>query len=120
MTRRWTVRPLAQADIDDAVSWYEQQQSGLGSRFLDVLDHVFERTHSRYSAAIPNHCYQSATRLASHVSIRRVLSGDRTSGRDPGGPAFAPRPSDLAPSRVMPGRAPQDELVRKNALTASA
>jgi plasmid stabilization system protein ParE len=43
MTRRWIVRPVAQADIDDAVTWYEQQQSGLGSRFLDALDHVFKR-----------------------------------------------------------------------------
>lgn len=43
MSRRWIVRPLAQADIDDAVTWYEQQQSGLGSRFLDVLDHIFKR-----------------------------------------------------------------------------
>ena len=43
MTRRWMVRPLAQADIDEAVTWYEQQQSGLGSRFLDALDHVFNR-----------------------------------------------------------------------------
>lgn len=31
MTRRWIVRQLAQADIDDAITWYEQQQSGLGS-----------------------------------------------------------------------------------------
>jgi plasmid stabilization system protein ParE len=43
MTRRWIVRPLAQADIDDAVTWYEQRQSGLGSRFLDVLDDAFTR-----------------------------------------------------------------------------
>jgi len=43
MTRRWIVRPLAQADIGDAVTWYQQQQSGLGSRFLDLLDHVFKR-----------------------------------------------------------------------------
>ena len=43
MTRRWTVRPPAQADIDDAVAWYEGQQSGLGSRLLDVLDRVFKR-----------------------------------------------------------------------------
>ena len=35
--------PLAQADIDDAVTWYEQQQFGLGSRFLDVLDHILKR-----------------------------------------------------------------------------
>ena len=43
MTRQWIVRPLAQADIDDAATWYEQQQSGLGSRFLDTLDQVFNR-----------------------------------------------------------------------------
>ena len=41
MTRRWIVRPLAQADLDDAATWYEGQQSGLGSRFLDAVDHVF-------------------------------------------------------------------------------
>ena len=28
MTRRWIVRPLAQADLDDAATWYESQQSG--------------------------------------------------------------------------------------------
>ena len=43
MTRRWIIRPLAQADIGAAATWYEQQQSGLGSRFLDVLDHLFKR-----------------------------------------------------------------------------
>ena len=43
MTRRWIVQPLAQADIDAAITWYDQQQSGLGSRFLDVLDQVFKR-----------------------------------------------------------------------------
>ena len=34
--RRWIVQPLAQADLDDAATWYESQQSGLGSRFLDA------------------------------------------------------------------------------------
>src|SRR5216683_4793763 len=43
MTRRWIVRPLAQADLDDTVTWYEQQQSGLGSRFLDAIDRVLIR-----------------------------------------------------------------------------
>src|SRR5213592_3798708 len=43
MTRRWIVRPLAQADLDDAATWYESQQSGLGSRFLDAVDHVLNR-----------------------------------------------------------------------------
>ena len=43
MPRRWIVRPLAQADLDDAATWYEGQQPGLGSRFLDAVDHVFNR-----------------------------------------------------------------------------
>jgi plasmid stabilization system protein ParE len=43
MTRQWLVRPLAQADLDDAATWYESQQSGLGSRFLDAVDHVLNR-----------------------------------------------------------------------------
>jgi plasmid stabilization system protein ParE len=103
MTRRLIVRPLAQADIDDAVTWYEQQQSGLGSRFLDVLDHVFERIRD---TPLQFPIIAVAMRRALlHVSIRRVLSGDRTSGRDPSGLAFAPRPSELATSRVMLRRA---------------
>jgi plasmid stabilization system protein ParE len=43
MTRRWILRPLAQADLDDAATWYEGQQPDLGSRFLDAIDHVFKR-----------------------------------------------------------------------------
>jgi len=34
--RGWIVRPLAQADLDDAATWYEDQQSGLGSRFASL------------------------------------------------------------------------------------
>ena len=43
MTRRWLVRPSAQSDLDAAVMWYEEQQSGLGLRFLDVIDQVLRR-----------------------------------------------------------------------------
>ena len=43
MTRRWIVRPLAEADLDGAATRYEDQQSGLGSRFLDAVDHVSNR-----------------------------------------------------------------------------
>lgn len=43
MVRRWIVRPLAESDIDQAAQWYEDQQPGLGFRFLDVLDQVMER-----------------------------------------------------------------------------
>ena len=43
MPRQWIVRPLAHADLDDAATWYEQQQSGLGLRFISAVDHVFNR-----------------------------------------------------------------------------
>jgi hypothetical protein len=43
MERRWVVRPLAQSDIEAAAGWYEEQQSELGLRFVDAVDHVLTR-----------------------------------------------------------------------------
>lgn len=43
MARRWIIRPQAQADIEAAATWYEQQQTGLGLRFIDAVDHVLGR-----------------------------------------------------------------------------
>ena len=43
MERQWIVRPLAQADIEAAAGWYEEQQPGLGLRFVDAVDHVLTR-----------------------------------------------------------------------------
>lgn len=38
----WVVDLKAQQEIDDAAFWYEDQREGLGSRFLDVLDHTLQ------------------------------------------------------------------------------
>jgi plasmid stabilization system protein ParE len=35
---RLILRPAAAADIEDAVSWYEQQRRGLGLEFLEAVD----------------------------------------------------------------------------------
>lgn len=43
MSRRWIVRPLAESDIAQAASWYENQRTGLGLRFLDAADQLFDR-----------------------------------------------------------------------------
>lgn len=43
MPRRWIVRPLAEADLERAVSWYEAQKDGLGLRFLVAADDLFGR-----------------------------------------------------------------------------
>jgi len=43
MARRLVVQPQSDLDIQAAAVWYEDQRSGLGSRFLDELDLVFQR-----------------------------------------------------------------------------
>jgi len=42
---------LAQQELDDAVTWYNQQTDGLGRDFLDELDRTVRR-----SAAFPLSC----------------------------------------------------------------
>jgi plasmid stabilization system protein ParE len=47
MARGFIVRPLAEADLEQAANWYDEEQSGLGSRFLSDVDQVFERIRER-------------------------------------------------------------------------
>ena len=47
MARRFIVRPLAEADLEEAASWYDEEQAGLGSRFLSDVDQVFGRIRER-------------------------------------------------------------------------
>lgn len=43
MKRRLHVRPEVQLDIDEAVSWYDDKQLGLGDRFDSELSHLLKR-----------------------------------------------------------------------------
>ena len=43
MARRIIVQPQSALDIQAATIWYEDQQSGLGARFLGELSLVFQR-----------------------------------------------------------------------------
>lgn len=43
MALRLVVQPQSDIDIQAAAVWYEDQRSGLGARFLDELDLVFQR-----------------------------------------------------------------------------
>ena len=36
------LRPEAEADIEEAATWYEKQREGLGYEFLDEVSKVFE------------------------------------------------------------------------------
>ncbi|MEL6535547.1 MAG: type II toxin-antitoxin system RelE/ParE family toxin [Bacteroidota bacterium] len=35
--------PEAELDIDDAYNWYEDQQDGLGERFLEHIENAFQQ-----------------------------------------------------------------------------
>jgi len=47
MTRRFIVRPLAEADLEDAARWYEDERAGLADRFLSDVDRTFARISER-------------------------------------------------------------------------
>lgn len=43
MTRDLLIRPEAEADLDEAKTWYERRREGLGIDFLLCVEEVFER-----------------------------------------------------------------------------
>lgn len=47
MASGFIVRPLAEADLDDAARWYEAERAGLASRFLSDVDRTFTRIAER-------------------------------------------------------------------------
>jgi plasmid stabilization system protein ParE len=47
MARRFIVRPLAEADLEDAARWYEDERAGLAERFLTDVDRTFARVRER-------------------------------------------------------------------------
>lgn len=47
MARRFIVRPLAEADLEDAARWYHDERAGLGERFLSDVDRTFARIRER-------------------------------------------------------------------------
>ena len=47
MTRRFIVRPLAEADLGDAARWYDDERAGLAERFFSDVDRTFARIRER-------------------------------------------------------------------------
>jgi plasmid stabilization system protein ParE len=43
MSRRFIVRPLAEADLDNAARWYDEERPGFATRFLSEVDRTFAR-----------------------------------------------------------------------------
>ncbi len=47
MSRRFIVRPLAEADLETAARWYDGERPGLADRFLKDVDRSFVRLRER-------------------------------------------------------------------------
>ena len=47
MASRFIVRPLAEADLEDAARWYETERAGLSARFLSDVNRTFSRITER-------------------------------------------------------------------------
>ena len=47
MSRRFIVRPLAEADLENAAGWYDEERPGLATRFFSDVDQTFARIRER-------------------------------------------------------------------------
>jgi hypothetical protein len=62
---RFIVRPLAEADLEDAAQWYADERAGLVETFLSDVDHTFARLKSDATGyAIANGSSGSASRIS--------------------------------------------------------
>jgi len=64
VTRRFIVRPAAEADVAEAARWYESRSIGLGAEFLRAVDACFDeirRTPERFPEV-----YRGARRALLH------------------------------------------------------
>ena len=76
MTLPIVVRPEARSDVTEACEWYDGKSSGLGQRFLDELDRMFQRIQSHpllYEEAMKN-VRRARLRRFPYVIYYRVLA----------------------------------------------
>jgi hypothetical protein len=52
MARRFILRPLAEADLEDAARWYHDERAGLGERFLSDVDRTWRAFASDHSSSL--------------------------------------------------------------------
>jgi plasmid stabilization system protein ParE len=53
VTRPLLLEPEAIRELDEAVTWYEEQRSGLGQRFLDAVGVTLEQVVAFPAAGVP-------------------------------------------------------------------
>ena len=95
MNRRFIVRPLAEADLEDAARWYDDERAGLAERFVKDVD-IDVLSDNRTPTAIPDGRRRCPPSIAAHVPVRRLLSDIRRRSRGVGCPAPEKKPEGVA------------------------
>ena len=69
--------PLARAELEDAIKWYENEKEGLGARFKAELDETLERIirHPDWSIKVKGHIYKIRIKIFPY-KILYALDGD--------------------------------------------
>ena len=107
MSRRFIVRPLAEADLEDAARWYDDERAGLAERFLSDVDRTFARIRER-PLQFPAVAGDVRRALLHTFPVRRLLSGVGRAGRRARRVAPEKKPEGVARTsantRYDPGR----------------
>ena len=74
MTLPIIIEPDAEADIEAARAWYEQQQPGLGDAFVTAIDSCFRRIQAmpRLYAVVARNARRALVRPYSYFVLYRV------------------------------------------------
>src|SRR5438128_2038281 len=115
MTRRFIVRPLAEADLEDAARWYSDKRAGLAERFLTDVDQTFARIRER-PFQFPTVTGEVRRALLRHVPVRCLLPGVRRDRRRGRGVAPQKEPEGVATTSALR----LQRMAAPNAAAASA
>ena len=74
MARRFIVRPLAEADLEDAARWYEEERAGLAARFLSDVDRTFARIRGFSRFWSPSRTAANNARPVNHATPDPALT----------------------------------------------
>ena len=85
MSRRFIVRPLAEADLEDAARWYEGERAGLAERFFSDVDRTFARIRERplQFPSVSGNVHRALLHTFPYAVYFRVASSTRSSSRPP-------------------------------------
>ena len=97
------VRPRAEADVEAAFDWYEEQAEGLGHEFLRALDASYASIDA-LAPILPNRLSRGTSGLAPPVPLPGVLPGNTPRDRGPCLRPWETAPPPMEAQDLMPNK----------------